>query len=161
VTTTRVSPFRWLARHVVPVLIGAVLAIAIVVAGALLVLHFAFGDSSKYCTDSVRSHLAGLLGEVAAPSGSTAHTGQSGGCDDSSDFAYSSTRVFGTNGGRVETVLTSLQGELEASGWSQRPRRQIDAEALYLRRSDGKPYWAELSTSTSAVFLIISTPGPA
>ena len=129
-TTTRVSPFRWLARHVVPVLIGAVLAIAIVVAGALLVLHLAFGDSSKYRTDSVRSHLAGLLGEVAAPSGSTAHTGQSGGCDDSSDFAYSSTRVFGTNGGRVETVLTLCR-----VSWKPAAGRNVLAAKSMQRRS--------------------------
>jgi hypothetical protein len=159
VSTAGVRPFRWLTRDVMPVLIGAVLAIAILVAGVFLVVRAMVGGSSEYCTDSVKGNLVDLAGEVSAPSGSTARNLRPATCDDSFDFAYA-TRAFRTNEARVGAVLVSLRSGLEAKGWARRPRHHLDADAVYFRRSEGKAYWAELSAGQSAVFLTVSIPDP-
>jgi hypothetical protein len=156
VIAVRLPSFPGLSSRVFQVLVGAVLAVATLVVAGLLLIHVAFGDSSEYCTSTVKARLTTLLDEIRPPSGVALRRSYPPECADSVDDVAAA-RSFTTRGaGGSVHLLAALRAELDAHGWSCSGAGSGDLDAAYARRVDGKDYWAELRSGHKRVLLAIN-----
>lgn len=151
---------RRLAGVGAAVLVGAVLAVAILLGAGLLILHLASGGSSVYCTDSVKTQLAHIANDVDAPDGLQSHPAAEPTCFDSQDGAWTERRFDVDDRHGVAAAMGALSSQLRAGGWLDRPPRSLDTDQLYVHDFDGKRYWAELAAGRRHIWLAVSAGNP-
>lgn len=151
---------RWLVTRGAAVLLGTILAVAVLVGAGLSVVYWTFGGSADGCTDSVKTQLADIADAVKSPRGSVSPPSAGPACLDSGGGAWTHRR-FDVDGPRkVAPVLRALSSQLVTDGWLRRPVRSRDVDMLYVHDFSGTKYWAELESARLRVWIYLSAAAP-